>query len=176
MEEVKAKPGKFILMFGAISGVLSVLLQLTLFMNGTHVTASQDPTLNYISIPLGIVLALVAILMFRKANGGYLSLGQAIWISVGMALVSGTIGIIYMLVLANVLDPEYISKMAEFSIQQNVDKGQIPPEAVADSVEFTKKFWWAFVVGAVYIGGALVSAIVGLVIGLFTKKSRPDMI
>lgn len=173
----KAKTGKFILTYGLILGLLSVAFNLMLYLQDAHITASQDTSTTVISVVLSLGITIAAILLFKKANGGYLKLGQAVRIAVGLQLIAAVIIIVYNLILATVLDPEYVSKVTEFNIEQAMASNpKLTPEIADQQREMSNKFFFAFLVGGALIVSAFFGAIYGLLIGLFAKKSEPTML
>lgn len=171
--DTQAKPGKFILMYGGLLGLIGVAFQVMLFLQDAHITSSQNVAVTVISILIGLGMTAVGIFAFRKANGGYLKMGQSIWIGVGMALVSGLITILYTLLLTNVLDPDYISEATNFRLQEAIDKGQITPEIADQQRQMSNDWFYAFLIGGVAVVGSFFGLLYGLIIGLFAKKAQP---
>jgi hypothetical protein len=108
MEENQPKIGKFSLNYGLILGLISVVYGVMLYSLDAHTT--QDTSTQVISIVLMIAITLWGIYNFKKANNGYLTIGEALKLGAGIALVGGIIGVIYLLVLSNVLDPDFAAK------------------------------------------------------------------
>ena len=105
MEENQPKTGKYSLNFGLILGGISVVFALMLFSMDAHY--SRDPANTAISIAIMVAVTIWGIYSFRKANGGFLTIGEALKLGAGIALISGIVAVVYTMLLANVLDPEF---------------------------------------------------------------------
>ena len=82
MEENQPKTGKYSLNFGLILGLISVVFGVMLYTMDAH--TSQDPANTVISIVIMVAVIIWGIISFRKANEGYLSLGQAMKLGTGI--------------------------------------------------------------------------------------------
>lgn len=114
------------------------------------------------------------ILNFRKANGGFLKLGQAVKLGAGIALVSGIISVIWMLLLTNVLDPDFISKSIDMQLATVAEEGTLTTEQLEQQREISNQYWAAFAYPSILIGSILIGLLIGLVGGLIFKKAAPD--
>ncbi len=110
MEENQPKTGKYSLNFGLILGLISVVFGLMLFFMDAHY--SQDSANTVIGLVITTAVILWGIYSFRKANDGFLTLGQALKLGAGIGLVAGIVWVIYVLILSNFLDPAFASKVA----------------------------------------------------------------
>ncbi|MGB5403445.1 MAG: DUF4199 domain-containing protein [Robiginitalea sp.] len=172
METSTPKIGKFSLNYGLILGGLGVVFALMLFMSDAHV--SQSPVNSIISIVMSIGVIFWGILNFRKANGGLLKLGQAVKLGAGIALVSGIISVIWMLLLTNVLDPDFISKSIDMQLATVAEEGTLTTEQLEQQREISNQYWAAFAYPSILIGSILIGLLIGLVGGLIFKKAAPD--
>ena len=172
METSTPKIGKFSLNYGLILGGLGVVFALMLFMSDAHV--SQSPVNSIISIVMSIGVIFWGILNFRKANQGLLSVGQAVKLGAGIALVSGIISVIWLLLLTNVLDPEFKAKSIEVSLAAAAEQGTLTAEQLQQQKEMSLQYWEAFAYPSILIGSILIGLVIGLVGGLIFKKAAPD--
>lgn len=170
MNENQPKTGAFSLKFGLILGLISVVFQLMLFSMDAHTT--RDTTTQVIGIVIMIAITLWGIYSFRKANGGYLSLGEALKIGAGIALISGIIAIIYTMILANVIDPEFATKVAEMQKQADEAAGEFTTEQIKQRYEGTINYFWISY-PFILIVTIIIGLIIGLVGGLIFKKQKP---
>jgi hypothetical protein len=171
MEENQPKIGKFSLNFGLILGGISVAFGLMLFIIDAH--TSQDPINSVINIVLMVGIIFWGIHSFRKANAGFLTLGEGVKLGAGIALVAGVIGVIYLLLLSNVLDPDFVVKSTEARLAEVEASGQLTSEQIEMQKEMSVKFFW---VGypIILIFNIIIGLIIGLIGGLIFKKAKPD--
>ena len=170
MEETQPKTGKFSLNYGLILGGISVVFGLMLYSMDAHYT--QDPATTIISILIMVGITAWAIFNFRKANGGYLSLGQALKIGAGIALIAGIIGVLYTILLANVIDPDFAAKVMDNRLADAAASGDLTPEQIQQQKEMGIKFFWMGYPFIIIIN-ILIGLVIGLVAGLILKKEKP---
>ncbi|UCE69650.1 MAG: DUF4199 domain-containing protein [Flavobacteriaceae bacterium] len=169
MEANPPKTGKFSLNYGLILGGLGVIFGLMLFMSDAH--TSQSPVNSIISIVMSLGVIFWGILNFRKANEGFLSIGEALKLGAGIALVAGIVSVLYVMILSNVLDPDFPSKVMDARLADVA--GDFTPEQLQQQKEMGLKFWW-FGYPVILIVNIIIGLIIGLVGGLIFKKVQPD--
>ena len=169
MESNPPKVGKYGLNYGLILGGISVVFGLMLYFQDAHTV--QSTMSQVISIVLMVAIVFWGIMSFKKANGGFLKISQALKIAVGIALIAGIIGIIYTIFLGSVLDPEFASKVMDNRLAEAAEQGNLTPDQIAQQKEMGLKFWW---VGypVILIVNIILGLIIGLVGGLIFKKSE----
>jgi hypothetical protein len=171
MEANPPKTGKFSLNYGLILGGLAVIFGVMLFMSDAH--TSQSPVNSIISIAMSIGVIFWGILNFKKANDGYLTLGQALKLGAGIALVAGIITVLWTMLLANVLDPDFPSKVMDTRLAEVAEEANMTPEQIQQQKEMGLKFWW-FGYPVILIFNIIIGLVIGLVGGLIFKKAQPD--
>lgn len=171
MEENQPKTGKYSLNYGLILGGISVAFGVMLYTMDAH--TSQDTSNTVVSLVITAAVIMWGIVSFRKANDGYLTLGEALKLGAGIALVAGIIGVLYTILLANVLDPDFASKIMDARMAELEASGDIPADAIAQQKEMGIKFFW---VGypVIIIFNILIGLVLGLIGGLILKKAKPD--
>ena len=171
MEENQPKPGKFALKFGLILGLVSIVFNVMLMSQGLHY--EQTLPIQVIGIVILAVVALLGISQYRKANGGYLKLGDALKLGTGIAVVAGVVGLIYFFVMSNVIEPDYMDKVFEIGKQKAlVDNPELTEEQIDQGIEMQKKFAWISY-PVILIIQAVLGLIIGLIGGLIFKKDKP---
>ena len=171
MENQPPKIGKFSLNYGIILGAIFVVFGVMLFMLDAHTTRSMANQI--ISIVLMIAVIIWGILSFKKANDGYLKLSQALKIGAGVALVSALIYIVYMLVLTNFLDTEFITKVAELQKADAEEAGVMSAQQIQQQYDGTIDYFWISY-PVIIIFNIIIGLVIGLVGGLILKKAEPD--
>lgn len=173
MEENQPKTGKFALNFGLILGALSVVFAFMLYTLDMHYQGGIFVLL--VSVILGIAVVVIAMLQFKKANGGFMTFGQGLKIGMGVCLIGGIIGIIFNQVLAGVIDPEMMSKATEYQRAQLLEAGTLSPEQVDQQLEFGKQFStpsMQIIFGLLFV---IVSGFFySLIPALILKKQKPE--
>jgi ABC-type antimicrobial peptide transport system permease subunit len=117
-----------------------------------------------------------AFIHYKKQNEGFLSLSEALKIGLGISLISALFGVIYSLILTNVLDPNTINKTIDFAFEKMRSENH---EMTKDQIDMARgiaeKMSTPLISSAVQIIGALfIGFIVSLIGGLIVKKSRPE--
>ena len=113
-----------------------------------------------------------AIKAFKKANGGFLTLGEALKVGIGTALIGGLIGVIWTLLLTNVLEPDYMQQVMEVQKEKMLDQG-LSEEQIEASAEMMEKFSSPLIsVAASLIGNLFFGFIISLIGGLIMQKKQ----
>lgn len=168
MEQNQPKIGNFSLNYGLILGAISVVFGLMLYSMDAH--TSQDTSNTVISIVLAAAITIWAIINFRKANGGLLSLGQAVKLGIGISLIAGVIGIVYLIFLSNVLDTEFATKIAENAKAAAEEAGVMTSAQIEQQYKGTIDYFWISY-PVILIFNVIMGLVIGLVGGLLFKKS-----
>jgi hypothetical protein len=119
-----------------------------------------------------IAITLWGIYSFRKANDGYLSLGEALKLGAGIALVAGIIAVIYTAIMANVIDPDFATKVAEIQKAGDEAAGEFSSEQIQQRYDGTINYFWISY-PFILIINIVIGLIIGLVGGLILKKQKP---
>ena len=171
MEETQPKIGKFSLNYGLILGLIGVVFGIMLYTMDAH--TSQDPTNTVINIVITVGVIIWGLYAFRKANGGYLKLGQAIKLGIGISLVAGVISVLYTVLMANVIDPDFAVKIAENQKAAAEAAGQLSSDQIQQQYDGTVNYFWISY-PFILIASIIFGLVVGLIGGLILKKSQPD--
>lgn len=163
MEEQKLHARKFIINYGILLGLISIVLSVIMYVMNMHMTQ------NWIAGLLGFIAMVIVIVLginqYKKSNGSYLTLSQAIKIGVGIALIAGIMGAIYQLIFINFIEPDFIENMMEMQYNQMIEKNpNMSKEQLEMSIEMGKKFSSPWITSAISI---IASLFFGLIISLF---------
>ena len=170
MEEVQPKTGKFSLNYGLILGAIGVAFGIMLYTLDSH--TSRDTTNQIINIVIMIAVIIIGIVAFRKANGGYLTVKQALKLGAGIALIAGIMAVIYTIILSNVLDPEFATKVAEIQKAAAEEAGAMSSEQIQQQYDGTINYFWISY-PFILIFNILAGLVIGLIGGLILKKDKP---
>ena len=128
-----------------------------------------------INIAISVVFIVITVEQYKKANEGFLSIGEAIKVGVLVAVIAGVIGAIYQVIYATIIDPDYYDKVVEVAMKKmsamaNFNEEQLEEfqdKMYANKPSIASSFSTSIVFSA--IGGLIISAIVGAV----KKKEQP---
>ncbi len=163
MEENQANTGKFALTYGLLLGGISIVFALMLFSADLHYQGGLMVGLVSITIMIGVIV--FGMIQYRSANGGFMSLPQAMKVGIGIALVGGIIGILFNLLMANVIDPDMMSKAAEYQKVTLAETTKMTTEQIDAQIEMGKKFSTP---GMQFAFGLLFSLVLGLIFSLIS--------
>ncbi len=156
---------KYGLIYGAITIVFSLMLH---FMDLTYSGSNFPQIFGYVLLAVLIILAITA---FRRDNEGKLSVGQATKIGTATALISAIITVLYIIVFANVIEPDFAEKLGELTSEQLREKApQLTEDQIAQQVAMQTKFFWVSY-PFILIIYSLYGLVLGWITGLFTKKA-----
>ena len=159
--------------YGLILGGFSVAFALMLFLMDMHIEQGSIQGVVNLLITSGAII--FGQLAFKKANDGYISLGQGFKIGLGICVLGSVVGIIYAIFQMTILDPDTMSKVMDYSINQAIEQNpELTDEminAISDSIEF---FSSPSIIAAFSLASALFfGSIISLITGLAIKRNKP---
>lgn len=173
MEENKPKTGSFALKFGGILGLVGIVFAVMLYLAGMQYEQGWQISVINVIITIGVITW--GMFEFRKANNGYLKLGEAMKIGIGIALIGFIISMAYQMIFIYVIEPDFMTNVLEVRKNEMIAKNpNMTQEQVDQSVEMMKKFsgpGMMLAFGA--IGSIFISAIISLITGLILKRDEP---
>ena len=174
MENQTPKLTTYMLKYGGLLGGVSVIFALMLFSLDLHY--GQEPAVNYVNYLITITGIVLGIYTFRKDNEGFLSLGEALKIGLGISLISAVIAIIYTGLLMNVIEPTFMEKASEIAKNKMIDENpEMTQEQLNVALDMMKKFQGFGVISAfILIFSLFFGLLISLVSGLILKKARPE--
>ncbi|MBR9854450.1 MAG: DUF4199 domain-containing protein [Algicola sp.] len=172
MEEQQVKTGKFALNYGLLLGAIFVVFGVMLYTQKMHYEMSS--AVMVVSIVLMSAAIFIAVNAFKKANGGYLSISEALKVAVGVALVGTIMSLAYQYVLTNFIEPDFMDKAMEIAKPKAMAQNpNMTEEQWEQGMEMQKSLAWIQ-----YPVGLIINCVVGLIIGLITglilKKSKAE--
>ena len=109
MEIQKASVKKIALPYGAVLGLVTVLLSVVVYV--MDLTYEQPWWQGVLAMIMIIVCTVMGIKAFKKDNSGFLSLGEAIKVGLAIALIASIIGVAFNLVFMNFIEPDFTANM-----------------------------------------------------------------
>lgn len=174
MENSPLKTSTYALRYGLLLGLISVVFGVMIFMLEMHY--QQDQKIGIVSLAINLILIILGLVAFKKANGGYISLAQALKTGLGIALIASIIAVTYQLILVTVLDPDTIQKTIDFQMEKiRMEQPELPAETLDQIESMQRKFtspWMMVAIGLVF--SLFIGFVFSLIGGLIIKKSRPE--
>ncbi|EIJ37221.1 hypothetical protein JoomaDRAFT_0161 [Galbibacter orientalis DSM 19592] len=173
MENTQPTTGKFAIRFGLILGGIGIIFSLMLYF--MDMQYDQGMGKQIVSTVFLVAIIALAIFQFKKANGGYLTLGEALKTGIGTALIGAVITVIYLLLYVNVIDPDFSTKIADIARAGMIENNpELTQEQIDTAVEMQQKFFWV-TYPIIFIFNIFIGFIVSLITGLILKKSENEM-
>lgn len=173
MENQKTEAKQFVLNYGILLGILTVVMGVIMYVTNAYL----EPSIIY-SIIIYLILIVVislGIKAFKTENGGFLSIGEALKVGIGVAVVGGIISALWSFVLMNYLEPDYMAQMTELSRDRLVEVNPNMTESqIEAAMEFNQRFSSPYFIMAVtLIGNLFFGFIISLIAGIIMKKENP---
>ena len=170
MEEKRPTTGKFGLTYGIIAAIIGIVF--TFMLISADMLYSTSSIKGIVPIFAFAVVIVIAIYNFKKANNGYLSLGQALGLGALIAIVCSLISIIFTYFLTSAIVPDFWEKTAEFSrIAMQEQNPNLSSEDLDNALAMQSKFSW-ITYPAILIVNLFIGFVTALITGLILKKSE----
>jgi uncharacterized membrane protein len=164
------KTSKYAMQYGLFLGLASIAFNVMLYTQELHY--EQNATTYIVGFALLFIFSLLGILAYKKANEGFISIGQSLKIGVGVSVIGALIGIVYFLIFIYAIEPGYVDKVMEIGRETAIaNNPEINREQLDQGIAFQKKFFAAFTLIGVIIN-AIVGLVISLILGLIVQKTR----
>ena len=173
MDNENAPIKKTALNSGLIIGGILLIIMAGMYATGALLDGVQWPMyLYYLLYPILIGYTVHA---YRKANGGFLTLGQALKVGVTAAVIGGIIYAIYNIIFVTFIEPDYAAQIMEVTRAKLFEDNPNMTEEQADmTMGIVEKMSNPFFGGAFWIiMSAFFGFIYSLISGLIFKRERP---
>lgn len=181
MENTTDRPDflKQVLKFGIIIALVNIII--TLFIYVVDVTMMVKWWFLLIIFVVNIILILYAGFEWRKLNGGFLPFKGAFSYIFSVLFVSGLIGLLFNILLYQVIDPDLPNTLKDASIEEMVsfmERFNVPDADIDRQVEEIEvKTMEQYSISGMFFSflySLIVYAVVALIIGAIVKKSKPE--
>ena len=158
---------KIILNYGLLLGLALVILNVVNYSFGD--IYEQSPIVGAIGYALFIGFIVKGIRDYKALNNGFLKIGEAFKIGLGVALIAGIIISLYQYILMTYLEPDFIAKAAEVQerimLETNPDMSDDQLDMALKMSEMISKptILTALRVISNLIGGLIVALVTGLI-------------
>lgn len=169
-EKAKAPFWKPALIYGAIVGVVGIVLSLVFYFLNV-MTATW---IGWVSILVSIaVLAYVLVAYRNEYLGGFASFGQIFVMGVVIGIVAAILNAVYTYLLYEVIDPGLVEKMRIAAEERIMSNSRIPESMYDDIFEkMETRMQTGRMVVMSLIVGPIINAVLSLIIAAFVKKSE----
>lgn len=152
-------------------GLYNALVGIALF--AVSIVLNQNPfegAWNWAGAIIGIGLVVYAHIQFKANGDAYMNYGEGVGIAFWIGLISTLITVPVMFSYLNFLDSGPFDLFMQGQEEKMIAQG-LPSEAIEMGLKWSKNLFWPMAC----IGGIVGSTVTGLIVSIFTKKSRPEM-
>jgi len=172
MENQKSSSKQIMLNHGMILGLVSVLMSVVIYAMG--LIYEQDWKVALLSFIIMAVITFMGLKKFKEGNNNLLSLGQALKIGLGIALIGGIIGVLYNQIFINFIEPDFMENMMKVGEQKMLEQN---PNMTDEQLEVAKGMQEKMsspLIGAAFgiIGSLFFGFIISLIEGLILKRTE----
>ena len=157
---------------GLILGLISILISVTVYATGY--TYDQHWSVGVISFLIMVAIIVMGIKKFKASNEGFLSIGEAIKMGLGIALISGIISVAYTYVFTSFIEPDFFINLAQVQEQKWIDQGLTDEQIEGAKVMMDKMSNPMMTAGFTVIGSLFFGFIISLITGAVMKESKED--
>lgn len=169
-EEAKTPFWKPALIYGAILGVVGIVLGLIFYFMNLY-TAGW---VSYLTIAVTIAVMAYCLVSYRNDYlGGYATFGQLFLIGLVIGVISSILGAAYTYLLHTVIDPDLADKMKVVAQEKIMNNSRIPESMYEDIFDrMEKRMVPGRMAVMALIVGPIVNALFALIISAFVKKEE----
>lgn len=132
MENKKSTATQTMLNYGLILGFISVLMSVGIYAMG--MIYDQGVVVALVSFVIMAVIIFLGLKNFKGGNGS-LTLGEALKIGLGIALIGAIISIIYNQIFINFIEPDFMENMMKVGEQKMLEQN---PNMTDEQLEMAK--------------------------------------
>jgi hypothetical protein len=171
------KPGKTALSYGVIFSVIMILEFIIAY--AVDITPGESPWVGIVNgllnnLILPVLFIALAVNQFKKANGGYIKLGEALKTGVGVVVIGAAIFAVFNIIFNLILpeaQAEMLEKMKEAQLKTNPSMSSEQLKITMTTIEFFMKPYVALPFTIMFY--AFLGLIYSLIIGAIVKKENP---
>lgn len=157
--------------WGLLLGIVLIIFNFIPYLKGLFQLPAWVSFLTYAIMIAGVALGQIK---YRDNDlGGYISYGRCFGAGMLVMLFASIIYAFYFIILTNVIDPNYMSKLIEASSEIMYQSG-MPEEQIEMAMEMSSKMMTpALTLFSSILGYAFFGAIFSLITSAFIKKEEP---
>ena len=171
----KVTPFLYGIKMGVLYAAVSIILALVYYVTGLD---GQAMIMSIINIVVNVVLLVYITKSFRKARGGYMSLGQGMCMITVTGVVSTVISYFFNLLYVNYIDAHFVEKSLMQTQKMMASMGGANDEVMeAMRVQLEAQMEFSGLnLGLALAGAVVMYVIVGLILSLIFRKSDPEAV
>jgi len=170
--ENQANSKSVILNYGLYLGLATVTISLVKYAMGALYTQEYySGILNLIFMIAFIVLGLKN---YKAANGGFITFGQSVKVGIGVAMIASVISIVYILLLSNVLEPDFAINSIEAQKVMMEDSFGMTEGQIEEATKNSLDNFFLSLIGGVLIINLFIGGIISLIAGAIMKRTEED--
>ena len=156
--------------YGFYLALLSILGIVILYV----LNQERNWIMSAISLVITVVIYVYGIGAYKKKNGNLLSIGDALKVGLGMALVGGIIAAVYAIIHYSLIQPEFIDNIREKAyLDMTTRNPNMTEEQLANATKMSNMFTSKFFISTVMlIMSLLFGLIISLIVGAIMKKEQ----
>jgi hypothetical protein len=175
------KARKNSLNYGLIMGLVTVTLNVVLYVTGNYNLGSGEEAnlwLSIFNIAVTVTFPLLAILKQKTDQGGFISFWEAFRSGFTVILVAAILVGAWLLVYTMALNPDYKEQLIEQTIAQMQASGQdLTEEQMDQGIAMTERFSTPWMMaGFTIVSSAFFGAIISAILGGILQKRSPESI
>ena len=172
METPRLPIKKFAINNGLLLGLLSIVLGVIFYVLDMHLERNWISSILSLALTTGVII--YAFKQYKGANEGFMTLGQAIKLGLGIALIAGIIGVIFNYLLMNVIEPDMINQIMEKQQEAMIESNpNMTDQQLEAASEMTAKFMTPGMMAAFgLIASLFFGFIISLITGLVMKRDK----
>ncbi len=173
MENQKASIKKIAMSYGAVLGLITILLSVVVYvMDLTYEQPWWQGAIGFIAMIICVILGIKA---FKKENAGFLSLGEAIKVGLAIALITAIIGVVFNLIFMTVIEPDFATNMLAATEDNLLEEN---PNMTQEQIDMTMGITETMMSPAIISAMSLIMTlffgfIISLITGLVMKVEKP---
>ena len=174
METPKASVRKIGLNYGLYLALAGILISVIAYVTDNHL--ERPWWVNVLSFAASIIIIVYGLKAFKKDNGGFLSLGEAIKTGLAISLIAGIISAVYTYLFVTVIEPDFVSQLMDVTRDNMLEQNPNMTESQVESaMDITSKFMSPFaMITFSIIASLFFGFIISLIAGLVLKQNRPE--
>ncbi|WP_207436369.1 DUF4199 domain-containing protein [Sabulibacter ruber] len=170
MNEQTVTPGSVGVRYGIITGFISVLYSLILFITDLN----TNPVLSNLSLLILLGGIIMAYVYFKKENMGFMSYGQGLGIGTLLSAISGLLSGIFVYIYVEFIDTGLVERMRNIQIEKMEEQG-LSDEQIEQAMAMAEKFTGPLMMLVVtIIASAFFGFVFSLIVAAIMKRNRPE--
>jgi hypothetical protein len=156
--------------YGILLGIANIVISVITFVTSeNYLENSTWKTL--ISLAVFVFFIFYPLYLLKKSNNGYLGLGESIKVGLGISAIAALIGLAYMFIFTNFIDPEMFNKAIEAQRNQPLPEN-VSRADMEKGLEMSRGFMPVIIYSSIVVVTLFTGLIISLVGGLIFRKER----